>query len=191
MQIILASSSIYRKALLERLPLNFITAEPNIDESRLAEESPPELARRLSLEKARVIAEQHPDALIIGSDQVAVLNGEILGKPGTVERAEQQLQRASGNSVEFLTGLCLYDSRDNSYQLDLIPFRVWFRSLSAEQIKRYVELEQPLNCAGSFKWEKLGIALFERMEGDDVTALEGLPLIRLVDMFSEAGVHIL
>jgi len=187
MQIILASSSIYRKALLQRLQLDFITANPSVDETPLQNETPLDLAARLSLLKAQALAQQYPNALIIGSDQVAVLEGQILGKPGTSDRAEQQLKQASGKCVEFLTGLCLYQSEDHSYQLDVIPYQVCFRQLSPSQIKQYVALEQPLDCAGSFKWEKLGIALFSNMQGDDVTALEGLPLIRLVDMLAQAG----
>ena len=191
MQIILASSSIYRKALLQRLQLNFITANPSVDETPLQNETPMELAARLSLLKAQALAQQYPNALIIGSDQVAVLEGQTLGKPGSSVRAEEQLQQASGKCVEFLTGLCLYQSGDHSYQLDVIPFQVYFRQLSLSQIKQYVALEQPLDCAGSFKWEKLGIALFSKMQGEDVTALEGLPLIRLVDMLAQAGIAVI
>ncbi len=191
MQIILASSSIYRKALLERLPIKFLTATPAINEAALPAEEPKALAARLAFEKAHCVANQHPGAWVIGSDQVAVLEGKILGKPGTSENAKQQLQMASGKSVEFLTGLCLLNGLDNSYQLDVITFKVFFRELSQSNISKYVELEQPFDCAGSFKWEKLGIALFRKMEGEDVTALEGLPLIRLIDMFSQAGLSIL
>ncbi|MCF7981135.1 MAG: Maf family nucleotide pyrophosphatase [Pseudomonadales bacterium] len=191
MQILLASSSIYRKTLLDRLGLDYLCDIPNIDETPLPNETPHALASRLSFEKARALSGRHPQSLIIGSDQVAVLDGEILGKPGSAERAEKQLQQASGKCIEFLTGLCLYQSQDDSYQLDVIPYQVFFRRLTAKQVRRYVALEQPLDCAGSFKWEKIGIALFKKMQGDDVTALEGLPLIRLVDMLSQAGVSIL
>ena len=126
-----------------------------------------------------------------GERELAVLEGQTLGKPGSSVRAEEQLQQASGKCVEFLTGLCLYQSGDHSYQLDVIPFQVCFRQLSLSQIKQYVALEQPLDCAGSFKWEKLGIALFSKMQGEDVTALEGLPLIRLVDMLAQAGIAVI
>lgn len=191
MQIILASSSIYRKALLERLPILFNTAKPEIDETPSKGENPRQLATRLALEKARCIANKQADSLVIGSDQVAVVEGKIVGKPGNRENATQQLLRASGKSVEFLTGLCLYNSQNDTYQVDTIPFKVFFRELSKSEIEKYVDIEQPFDCAGSFKWEKLGIALFKKMEGDDVTALEGLPLIRLIDMLKQAGQPIL
>ncbi len=191
MQIILASSSIYRKALLERLPIVFSTAKPSVDETPLKDENPRQLATRLALEKARCIAKNNPESLIIGSDQVAVVEGKIVGKPGNRENAIQQLLSATGKSVVFLTGLCLYDSQNETYQVDTIPFKVFFRELSKSEIENYVDIEQPFDCAGSFKWEKLGIALFKKMEGDDVTALEGLPLIRLIDMLKQAGHPIL
>ncbi len=129
--------------------------------------------------------------MIIGSDQVAVVDDEVLGKPGTVERACAQLARLSGQRVTFLTGLCLYNSAQQRVQVEVIPFTVVFRTLSAQQIEHYVRREQPLNCAGSFKSEGLGVALFERMEGDDPTALIGLPLIRLVSMLETEGVAVL
>ena len=191
MQIILASSSIYRKALLERLPIVFSSEKPEIDESPLKDETPMQLATRLALVKARHIASKHSNALVIGSDQVAVIEGTIVGKPGNRARAIQQLSAASGKTVQFLTGLCLYNSHNDSYQTDAIPFKVFFRTLSLAEIESYVDIEKPFNCSGSFKWEKLGIALFEKMEGDDVTALEGLPLIRLIDMLKHAGHPIL
>lgn len=191
MQIILASSSIYRKALLERLRLPFTTASPDINEAKLPQENPSQLAARLALEKARHVAGQFPEALVIGSDQVAVVDDRVLGKPGSRDNAIKQLLMANGKTVLFATGLCLYNSLDDSYQLDTVNFSVVFRSLEKAEIERYVDLEKPFNCAGSFKWEKLGIALFSKMEGDDVTALEGLPLIRLVDMFRNAGYPVL
>lgn len=191
MHIVLASSSIYRKALLKRLHLEFECATPDIDETPQRGESPQALVERLALAKAKAVARQYKNALIIGSDQVAVLDDEIIGKPGSLARAEAQLRQASGKSMQLLTGLCLYNSKDQSYQLDSIPFEVQFRPLSPQQIHKYVALEQPLDCAGSFKWERLGIALFARMQGDDVTALEGLPLIRLVDMLAQAGAPVL
>lgn len=191
MQIVLASSSSYRKSLLQRLHLDFHTHHPDIDETAHPGETATHLAGRLSLEKAKQTAKSHANALIIGSDQVAVLNGQMLGKPGSVERAEQQLQDSSGQTLKFITGLCLYNSADESYQLDTVAFEVDLRELSSEQIKTYVKLDQPLDCAGSFKWESMGISLFKRMRGDDVTALQGLPLIRLVDMLQQAGVKII
>jgi len=143
---------------------------------------------RLSIEKAEAIAKDHPDALVIGSDQCALHGRKILGKPGNVASAEQQLASFSGDKVVFLTGICLFDSRTGKTQHDVIHYTVHFRDLSAEQISAYVAAEQPLNCAGSFKSEGLGITLFERMTGQDPTALIGLPLIRLTSFLLNAGV---
>jgi MAF protein len=173
--------------LLGRLNLAFETAAPDIDESRLENETAEALVRRLSESKARAIAASR-SGLIIGSDQVATVDGEILGKPGTHARAVEQLRRLSGRSVLFLTGLCLLNSATDEIQLDVIPFRVEFRELDYAQIEHYLRHDQPYNCAGSFKSEGLGITLFERMEGDDPTALIGLPLIRLTAMLGRAGV---
>ena len=191
MQLVLASSSSYRKELLSRLPLSFECFSPDIDETPNTGESARQLVTRLSLEKAKKVAELYPDALIIGSDQAAVLEGQILGKPGSVQKALTQLRAANGKKLEFLTGLCLYNAATGQYQLDSIPFEVSFRELSDESLKRYIELEMPLNCAGSFKWEKLGIALFSKMQGEDVTALQGLPLIRLIAMLEKEGIAVL
>ncbi len=188
MQLVLASTSSYRKALLDRLRLNFVTANPSIDETPLAGEPPEQLAKRLALAKAKAVADSYPDALIIGSDQVAVVQGQILGKPGTRDGAQAQLEAASGKNVCFLTSLCLYNSRSKNYQLGLIPFQVVFRDLSQSQIRRYIELDNPLDCAGSFKWEQTGIVLFKSMQGSDVTSLQGLPLITLTDMLLREGV---
>ncbi len=189
--LILGSSSPFRKELLGRLGIYFTTESPEIDESGQINETADQLVKRLSLEKATAIAERHENALIIGSDQVAVIDGEILGKPGTVEKAHDQLKMASGRHVTFLTGLCLFNSKTAHSQVDLVPYSVYFRNLTTEQIRAYVEKEQPLNCAGSFKSEGLGVALFQKMEGEDPTALIGLPLIRLVSMLKEEGVEIL
>lgn len=195
LQLILASTSPYRRELLGRLGLPFSICSPAVDETRLAGETPYDLVRRLSEAKARAGAaqlENNSTALIIGSDQVAVLeDNSILGKPGTQERACAQLACLSGQSVKFLTGLCLYNSGEQRVQLDVVPYQVRFRTLTATQIQSYVQREQPLNCAGSFKSEGLGIALFERMEGQDSTALIGLPLIRLVAMLAQEGVEVL
>ena len=185
--IILASTSPFRRELLGRLNLPFETATPDVDESRRENETAEALVRRLSESKARAIGASHP-GLIIGSDQVASVDGEILGKPGTHQQAMEQLHRLSGRSVVFLTGLCLLNSVTDELQLDVIPFRVQFRELQDAQIERYLQHDQPYNCAGSFKSEGLGITLFERMEGDDPTALIGLPLIRLTAMLARAGV---
>jgi len=187
--LVLGSSSPFRKALLERLHLPFETHSPDIDESRLANETPQDYVKRLSLEKAKAVAEQFDDALIIGSDQCSIVNGDIIGKPHTHENAIKQLQNSSGNTVSFLTGLCLYDTQDKSYQLDLIPFDVEFRELTLQEIDNYLQIEQPYNCAGSFKSEGLGITLFKRMSGDDPTALMGLPLIRLSEMLRHIDIR--
>jgi MAF protein len=185
--IILASTSPFRRELLERLGLAFETAAPDVDESRLENETAEALVRRLSESKARAIGTSQA-GLIIGSDQVATVDGEILGKPGTHERAVEQLRRLSGRSVLFLTGLCLLNSVTDELLLDVIPFRVQFRELDDARIERYLQHDQPYNCAGSFKSEGLGITLFERMQGDDPTALIGLPLIRLSEMLTQAGI---
>lgn len=191
MQLLLASSSSYRKALLERLHLAFQCASPEIDETPKPNETAEHLVKRLAFEKARKIASLYPNALIIGSDQAAVLDGAIIGKPHTVENAVKQLQQANGKTLQLMTGLCLYNSHTEKYQLDMVPFAVNMRCLSDEALRRYVALDKPLDCAGSFKWEQLGIALFSSMQGDDVTALQGLPLIRLIDMLQEEGVMVL
>ena len=188
--LLLASSSVYRRELLTRLRLPFSCSSPDIDESHRPGETAIELVKRLSLEKAQALANIHPDHLIIGSDQVAVLGGHIIGKPHTHDKAHQQLMSASGASVSFLTGLTLLNSQTGHHQTDCIPFTVHMRTLSAEQIERYLLAEQPYDCAGSFKAEGLGVSLFQRTEGDDATSLVGLPLIRLVDMLLAEGVHL-
>lgn len=180
--LILASSSPYRRELLQRLRLPFECASPDIDESPLAGESAEQLVRRLAESKARALSQRYPDHLIIGSDQAAVNASKILGKPHTTERAIEQLKAASGASVSFLTGLCLLNSRTGHSQVACVPFTVHFRDLDDARIRRYVEAEQPLDCAGSFKAEGLGVSLFRSTEGEDSTSLIGLPLIRLVDM---------
>lgn len=189
--LVLASTSPFRKELLQRLGLSFETASPETDETALPGESPEQLVRRLAEAKARAVAGQFPDALIIGSDQVAVLDGAILGKPGEHARAVEQLSAASGRTVTFQTGLCLYNSRNDRAQVDVVPFAVDFRQLSAEQIDNYLRREQPYNCAGSFKSEGLGISLFRSLRGDDPNALIGLPLIRLIDMLQAEGVAVI
>lgn len=191
MNLVLASTSIYRKELLSRLGLPFSIAAPDVDETPLLNEKPQHLVRRLAEAKARAVAKQYPDALIIGSDQVAVVEGQILGKPITHERAVEQLRKASGRRLEFLTGLCLLNTRTGSTQMDVVPFGVVFRLLNNEQIENYLRREQPYHCAGAFKSEALGIALCERLEGDDPTALIGLPLIRLTRMLEQEGMAII
>lgn len=190
-QIILASSSPFRKALLQRLQLNFDTLSPEVDETAISGESPEALVARLALLKASEVAKDHPNALIIGSDQVAIIDGQILGKPGDHARATAQLQAASGKRVSFLTSLCLLDSRDGQHQVEVVPYGVVFRSLNDTMIEAYLQREQPYQCAGSFKSEGLGITLFEKLEGEDPTALIGLPLIRLTRMLEKAGVSVL
>lgn len=190
-QLILASSSPYRKELLHRLGLPFITIAPQADETPLPDEPPEALVARLASAKAHAVAHQHSDALIIGSDQAAVLEGRIMGKPGNHDNAAAQLGSASGRRVEFLTGLCLLNSATRRMQVDVIPFAVVFRVLSAAQIENYLRREQPYNCAGSFKAEGLGIALFDKLEGEDPTALVGLPLISLVQMLEHENVRVI
>ena len=187
--LILASSSPYRRELLDRLGLDYSTVSPDIDESALPGETPAALVERLAEQKARAVGESHP-GLIIGSDQVATVDDEILGKPGNHERAVAQLARLSGRQVTFHTGLCLLDTVHHEAQVDVVPFTVQFRSLSAGQIERYLRTEQPYNCAGSFKSEGLGITLFEKMLGEDPTALIGLPLIRLTTMLENAQIQL-
>ena len=188
--LVLASSSPYRRELLARLRLPFTWSAPQIDESRHGDEDADTLVRRLSLEKAQNLRDAYPQHLIIGSDQVAVLGSQILGKPHTLERARDQLVAASGNSVTFLTGLTLINSATGLQQTDCVPFTVHFRSLSDAQIMRYLSAEQPFDCAGSFKAEGLGISLFRSTEGSDSNSLIGLPLIRLVDMLQANGIEI-
>ncbi len=189
--LVLASTSPFRRELLGRLGHPFSTAAPATDESPLPGESAEALVVRLAEDKARAVACANPAALIIGSDQVAVIDGVVLGKPGDHARATAQLAAASGKTVVFHTGLCLLNSATGSVQVEHVPFRVQFRTLSAEQIEGYLRAEQPYNCAGSFKSEGLGIALFERLEGDDPNSLIGLPLIRLVRMLENEGVRVI
>jgi len=186
-RLVLASTSPFRRELLQRLGIPFTAAAPDVDESPLPGETPDELVLRLSASKARAVGRTHA-GLIIGSDQVATTGEDILGKPGNHERAFEQLQQLAGKTVTFHTGLCLLDTEKDIQQLDVVPFTVEFRQLSATQIERYLRREQPYNCAGSFKSEALGITLFRRMRGDDPTALIGLPLIRLTDMLAAAGI---
>lgn len=190
-RIVLASTSPFRRTLLERLGLPFATAAPQVEESRLPDEPPEALVTRLAEAKARAVAGVWPNALIIGSDQVACIDSLVLGKPGSHERAVAQLERASGREVVLHTGLCLLNAATGRAQVRHEPFRVRFRSLTRGQIEGYLAREQPYNCAGSFKSEGLGIALFERLDGDDPNTLIGLPLIRLVSMLDEEGVDVL
>lgn len=187
-QIVLASTSPFRRELLSRLCVPFEIVSPEVDESQLPGETPEVMVQRLSEAKARAGAAQFPRALVIGSDQVAVVDDEVLGKPGDHERARAQLQKLSGRTVRFLTGLCLYNAASGIAETRLVPFRVRFRTLDEARIERYLQREQPYNCAGSFKSEGLGITLFKAMEGDDPTSLIGLPLITLTSLLAKAGV---
>jgi len=186
--IILASSSPYRRELLAKLALPFEWASPHVDETPLINESVDELITRLARNKARALAADYPRHLIIGSDQAAVLGSAILGKPHNYERAFAQLKAASGANVIFKTGLCLLNTLTNQIQTRVEEFGVFFRELSDEQIHNYLMYETPYDCAGSFKCEGLGIALFNKLSGDDPNTLIGLPLIRLVEMLKHEGV---
>lgn len=185
--LVLASTSPYRAALLARLGLPFTTAAPAVDESPHPGESPQVLVLRLAEAKARAVARAFPDALIIGSDQVACIDDRILGKPGDRQRAIAQLEQASGRCVVFQTGLCLLNAVTGRAQTLVEPFRVHFRPLTRARIEAYLDREAPYNCAGSFKSEGLGVALFDRLEGDDPSALIGLPLIRLITLLASEG----
>lgn len=186
--LILASTSPYRQALLSKLALPFSTAAPRVDESALPGESAEQLVARLALAKAQAVASTRDQGWVIGSDQVCVINQQILGKPGTLELASLQLRQASGQVVTFYTGLCLLDVASGKQQRLVEPFQVHFRQLSDEMIENYLQLERPLDCAGSFKSEGLGITLFTRLEGRDPNTLIGLPLIALIDMLALWGV---
>ncbi len=188
-RLLLASTSPYRKMLLEKLQLPFACAAPEVDETPLADETAEALVLRLAAAKAQALAIAYPDHLIIGSDQVCVIDGKITGKPHSDENARAQLRRASGQTLTFYTGLALYNGRSRHLQALCEPFHVHFRTLSEAEIDAYVRLEQPLNCAGSFKSEGLGIALFEKLEGRDPNALIGLPLIALLDMLRAEGIN--
>lgn len=190
MKIVLASTSAYRRELLQRFGLPFETARPDIDESPLPGESPAATAERLAEQKARAVAAAHPDALIIGSDQVAHMGETRFGKPGTVERAVTQLQTMSGRTVIFHTALALLNTRSGRIQVEAVPTEVRFRSLSDEEIVRYVNKERPLDCAGSAKSEGLGITLLDALSGDDPNALVGLPLIALARMLRNEGISL-
>lgn len=188
--LILGSTSPFRAEILQKLCVSFDTAAPDIDESSQDNETPTQLVERLSICKAKKVAEAHPAALIVGSDQVACVEQQILGKPHTHEKAVEQLRFLSGKTVSFHTGLCLFNSETGNTQSTVEVFKVHFRTLSDDQIERYLQNEQPYNCAGSFKSEALGISLFKKLEGDDPNTLIGLPLIRLVEFLSNEGLQI-
>lgn len=191
MQIILASSSPYRKQQLQTLGLDFICASPDIDESRQPDENASAMALRLAREKAYAVSSQFPDALIIGCDQTVAFGTKILGKPGSFENAVAQLQLLRGQTVIFHSGIALLDNRNDSLQQLDIATRVRYRNLDDAQIHNYLQRDEPFNCAGSFKSEALGIAILESVKSDDPTALVGLPLIALTSMLAKAGLDIL
>ena len=190
-RLILGSTSPYRRELLARLGIAFDVERPEVDETPQPGEKPAALAMRLALAKAREVARRHPDAVVIGSDQVADLDGEPLGKPGNHERAVEQLRRMSGQTVIFQTAVAVVCLSSGFEQSDLAAVQVAFRTLTEAEIEHYLRTEQPYDCAGSAKSEGLGIALLERIENDDPTALVGLPLIRTCRMIRAAGVPIL
>ena len=187
-QIVLASTSPFRRELLARLGLPFEIADPATDETALPGETPEATSLRLSEEKARAVTTHFPDALIIGSDQVACLDGRVFGKPGTHEKAVKQLQTMRGRTVNFYTGLCLLNARTGRARVRGVPTLVTFRNLSDSEIENYLYKEQPYNCAGSAKSEGLGIAIIARIEGEDPNALIGLPLIALCDLLREENI---
>jgi septum formation protein len=186
--LILGSTSVYRKELLSRLRLPFTAEAPDVDETPLAGELPLQLAQRLALAKAHAVAARFPQCVVIGSDQVADLEGQSLGKPGNFERALAQLRAMQGKTVVFHTALAVVCHASGFCQQDVAPVRVKFRSLDDAEITRYLHAEEPYDCAGSAKSEGLGIALLERIDNDDPTALVGLPLIRTASMLRAAGI---
>jgi len=189
-QLILASSSPFRRELLSRLGIPFLTLSPDIDESPHPGETPTDLVQRLASDKAKKIAADQHHALVIGSDQIAVHDGEIVGKPRDHEHAMEQLRSASGKSITLHTGLALVNTASGRLQVDDIPYTVQFRHLDEQQICRYLAKEKPYACSGSLRADGLGIALLQRFEGDDPNALIGLPLIRLVDMLQQEGISV-
>ena len=189
--LVLASSSKYRKSLLEKLHLDFICAAPDINEAAKKDENPRQLALRLAEEKARALASDYPEHLIIASDQVAMLDHRQLEKPGNRHNAIKQLQHSSGSKVIFYTSVCILNSATNEIKSDLDICTVYFKHLTHQQIQNYIDIEKPFLCAGSFKSEGLGIALFERIEGDDPNALIGLPLIKLISLLHKFNIDVL
>ena len=187
-RLILASSSLYRRQILQKLGIEFEWTSPDIDETPHPRETPEQLVQRLAESKARAVSATHPNHLIIGSDQVATLQGQIIGKPGSHAAALAQLESFSGKTVLFLTGLCLLNSATGKAQLTVEEYSVKFRALSSTQLNNYLDKEQPYDCAGSFKSEGLGICLFDKLSGDDPNTLVGLPLIVLTEMLAKEGV---
>lgn len=191
MDIVLASSSPYRKQLLKRIVESFECASPDINESQQASESFEEMAERLSINKAQALAERFPNSLIIGSDQVACIDRQILRKPLNKQTNFEQLKSCQGKTAFFHTGLCLLNTSTGKTQSCVESYQTQFRTLSDTQLINYIEKEQAYNCAGGFKMEGLGIALFDKIQGDDPNILIGLPLIRLISMLSNEGIEVL
>lgn len=189
-QLVLASTSPFRQQILTKLKLPFVSAKPDCDETPLIGESPIQLVMRLAEHKARSCFLPEP-SFVIGSDQVCVIDGQIIGKPLTIEKAVEQLSRQSGKAITFYTGLALFNNQTQKIQVVYDTFTVHFRTLSESMIRNYVAVERPLECAGSFKSEGLGIALFERLEGDDPNSLIGLPLIKLINLLEKEGVNVI
>ena len=189
-KLILASSSKYRKMLLNRFGIPFDCLAPEIDETVLPQESPHELVARLASQKSEIVCRQYPQAVVIGSDQLAVFEGQIIGKPGTYRAALKQLKSFSGKVVEFLTSVSVQSLESGFREQHTDCTLVWFRSLQHEEIERYLEQEKPFDCAGAFKAESLGIVLFDRISSEDPTALIGLPLISVAAMLRRAGLQL-
>ena len=189
MTLVLASSSKYRQNILAKLQIPFVCHAPNIDETFFENESAQQLVYRLAKEKALKVANHYPDAFIIGSDQVATYDQQIIGKPKDYQNAVELLTSFSANLVNFYTGLCLYNAKNQSIQIEVVPFTIKFRELSRPEIDSYLEKTSPYNCAGGIKSEGLGVALFEKLIGDDPNTLQGLPLIMLIQMLKQEGVN--
>jgi MAF protein len=189
--LLLASSSKHRKSILKKLHLPFISVTPNVDERPTINEHPKQLALRLATQKAHVLANMYPNYIIIGSDQVACLDNQLLGKPMDRDHSIQQLKLQSGNSVDFYTSLCVLNTENNQFYTDIDISTVHFRKLTEQQITHYVDIDQPYDCAAAFKSESLGIALLTKIEGDDPNALIGLPLIKLITLLNKFGIKTL
>ena len=190
-KLVLASTSPFRKQLLEKLHLEFSTANPQVNEDELPGETAVQLVERLAIAKAQAVVSDFPNALIIGSDQVCLNNGRILGKPGDFDNAFQQLKAASGQHVTFYTGLAVVNSKTGQVHSLVEPYDVYFRELTDQMVTNYLNKEQPYNCAGSFKSEGYGISLFSRFEGKDPNSLIGLPLISLIELLDKEGMSVL
>ena len=188
-RLVLASASQARKSVLSKLKIPFETFTPSIDESTISGETPTQLVERLSLAKARKVSQWYPNHLIIGSDQIAVVAGKMVGKPQNREAAIGQLTAASGEAVTLFTGIALLNSESGNTQLDVLPYRVVFRELNRSMIENYIDRDQPFDCGGSLRSEGLGIALLKEFDGSDPNILLGLPLIRLIDMLANEGIH--